>query len=72
MITDEFCRSRIEAAIFEWINGKNAERNRRMIRRRLFDGLTFEQLAEEFLLSPKQTRTICHRCETIIYNHIRG
>lgn len=71
MITDEFCRSRIEVAIFEWINGKNAERNRQMIRRRLFDGLTFEQIAEEFDLSPKQARTIVHQCENKIYNHIR-
>ena len=72
MITDEFCRSRIEAAIFEWVNGKNGERNRQLLRRRLFDGLTFEQLAEEFELSPKQARTIVHRCEDRIYSHIRG
>lgn len=72
MITDDFSRSRIEEAIYEWINGRNAERNRQLLRRRLFDGLTFEQLAEEFELSPKQARTIVHRCEDRIYSHIRG
>ena len=72
MITDDYSRSQIEVAIFEWINGRNADRNRRMIRRRLFDGLTFEQLAEEFDLSPKQARTVIHKCEEQIYRHIRG
>lgn len=71
-LTESFIRSQLEVVIYEWINGENAERNRRLVSRRLFDGITFERLAEEFELSPKQTRNIFHRCEQIIFKHILG
>lgn len=71
-LTESFSRSQLEVVIYECINGENAERNRRLVSRRLFDGITFERLAEEFELSPKQTRNIFHRCEQIIFKHIPG
>lgn len=71
-LTDNWCRSQLEVVIREWINGPNADRNRRLVARRLFDGVTFERLAEEFGLSPRQTRTIYHKCEQIIYRHAPG
>lgn len=72
MLTDKYSRSQLENIIFEWINGLHAERNRRLVSRRLFDGITFEQLAEEFELSPKQARNIFHKCEQIIFKHVPG
>lgn len=71
-LTDKYSRSQIELLIYEWINGANAERNRKLLARRLFDGITFEQLAEEFELSPKQARNIFHHCEKIIFRHVPG
>ena len=71
-LTDKYCRSQLENIIFEWINGDNGERNRALVSRKLFGGISFEQLAEEFQLSPKQARTIFHRCEDIIYKHVPG
>lgn len=71
-LTDNYSRSQLEVLIFEWINGENAERNRKLTARRLFDGITFERLAEEFELSPKQARNIFHRCEEIIFRHVPG
>ena len=68
----EVSRSQVEQAIHEWIIGENAERNRKIISRRLFDGITFERLAEEFGLSDKQTRIICKKCEEKIFKHIPG
>ena len=68
----KYNRSQIEQAIHEWIIGENAERNRKIIARRLFDGITFDRLAEEFALSNKQTRLICKKCEEIIFRHISG
>lgn len=71
-LTDEYNRSKLETVIYEWINGENAERNRKLVSRRLFDGVTFERLAEEFELSPKQARNVFHRCEEIIFKHVPG
>lgn len=71
-LTEKYSRSQLEGVIHEWVNGKNAERNRALTARRLFDGVTFERLAEEFELTPKQARTIFHQCETIIFRHVPG
>ena len=71
-LTEKYCRSQLENVIYEWINGDNSERNRALVSRKLFGGISFEQLAEEFQLSPKQARVIFHKCESIIYRHIPG
>ena len=66
----DISRSEVERAIDEWIIGRNAERNRAIVSRKLFDGITFEQLAEEFCLSVRQTKTIVYRCYGIVFRHI--
>lgn len=68
----DLSRSELDFLIAEWIIGKNAERDRAILRRRLFDGITFERLTEEFDLSPRQTREIVHKAEQRIYKHIPG
>lgn len=68
----ELSRSELDFLISEWIIGRNAERDRAMLRRRLFDGITFEKLAEEFDMSPRQTREIIHKAEQKIYKHFPG
>ena len=71
MIPNNFSRSEINALIDEWIIGKNAERDRAIIRRRLFDGITFEKLAEEFDLSVRQTKNIVYKTEEKIFSHLK-
>lgn len=66
----DYSRTEIETAITEWIVGKNAERDRRIIHRRLIDGICYEPLAEEFDMSVRQIKRIVHRCEDIIFRHI--
>ena len=63
LITDIFDISRtdIETLIDEWIIGKDAERNRKILKRRLIDGITFEALAEEFGLSVQRTKAIVYK-----------
>ena len=68
----ECSRSQLDAVIDDWIIGNHAERNRKILKRRLFDGITFEALAEEFEMSPRQVRTIVHKCEEKIYKHLPG
>ena len=43
--------------IDEWIF---SERNRNLAKRKLIDGITFEQLAEEFKLSVTRTKSIVY------------
>ena len=59
-------RSELNYLIDEWIIGRNAERDRLMLKRRLFDGITFERLAEEFDMSPRQTREIVHKADYVL------
>ena len=50
-----YSRSEWEAIIDEYIF---SERNRKIVKRKLLDGVTFEALAEEFDLSVQHTKTI--------------
>lgn len=65
----EYSNSKIREIIAEYIH---SERDRAILCRRLIDGITFETLAEEFGLSPRQTRTIVHKCEEKIFKHLPG
>lgn len=62
-----FPRSVIENLIDEWIF---SERDRKILKRRLLDGITYENLAEEFDLSVRQVKTIVYKCEDKLYKKI--
>ena len=64
----EYTNSQIRELIAEHIH---SERDRKILERRLIDGITFERLAEEFELSVRQTKTIVKRCEGILFRKIR-
>lgn len=66
----DFCRDDVERAIYQWIIGPHAERNREIVSRKLFDGITFEQLAEEFDLSVRQAKAVVYKCYDVIFRHI--
>ena len=67
----DISRTEIEFAIDEWIIGKNAERDWKVIRRRLIDGVTFERLAEEQELSVSQVKRIIWRGSEIVFRHLK-
>lgn len=48
----------IRAVIDNYVRGRNAERNRQLLKRRLIDGVTLERLAEEFDMSVTQVKDI--------------
>lgn len=60
-------RSDWERLIDEWIFN---ERDRRLLSRRLLDGITFERLAEEFDLSERQVKNIVYKGTDKIFKHI--
>ena len=63
----EYTNSLIKSLIAEHIHN---ERDRNILCRRLIDGITFERLAEEFEMSPRQVRTIVHKSEMILFKHV--
>lgn len=66
----EHSRTEIEHAIDEWIVGRNAERNRAILKRRLIDGICYEPLAEEFNLSVSQVKRIVYKSEQKIFQFL--
>lgn len=55
--------SEIEKLIDERIHH---ERNRRILKRRLIDGIGYEPLAEEFEMSERQVKNIVYRAEDLL------
>jgi len=66
----ELSRTELENLIDEWIIGRNAERDRKILKRRLLDGITYDRLAEEFDLSVRQLKNIIYRTEDRLFSHI--
>lgn len=60
----------IAADIDRYVNGRNAERNREILKRRLIDGITFERLAEQFDLSVRQTKTIVYKSSEQLFRRV--
>ena len=64
---DELSRSDISFLIDEWIF---SERDRAILKRRLLDGIKYEQLAEEFDLSVRHTKSIVYKAEEKLFKKI--
>lgn len=60
-------RSELRNLIDEWIF---SERDRKILKRRLLDGIRYEELAEESDLSVRQVKNIVYKSEVKLYKHI--
>ena len=67
MTFPELSRSEYEYIIDEWVFNEKA---RAIIKRRLFDGITYDCLSEEFNMSPRQIQNIVHKTEQIVFKHV--
>lgn len=63
----EYTNSRIRELIMEHIH---SERDRKILERRLIDGITFERLAEEEGLSVSQVKRIAWKGSETIFRHL--
>lgn len=63
----ELSRTQWENLIDEWILN---QRDRALLKRRLIDGIIFEDLAEEFDLSVRQTKRIVASCTEKLIRHL--
>ena len=63
----EYTNSQARELIAEYIH---SERDRKILTRRLIDGITFERLEEEFGLSNKQIKNIVYKLEEELFKHL--
>lgn len=63
----DYSRSELTTAIDEWILN---ERHRAILKRRLLDGICYEQLAEEFDMSVSQIKRIIYKSQEILFRHL--
>ena len=63
----ELSRSEWENKIDQWIFN---ETDRKMLKRRLLDGIVFEKLAEEFELSTQQVKLRIYKAQERLFKHI--
>ena len=54
----KYPKSELEYLINEWVIGRNATRNKKIIRDRLIHGMTIFQVAAKYDLSETRTKTI--------------
>ena len=65
-----YSRTQILEAIEEWIVGRNALRNREILKKKLIDGISYMALAEEYDLSLKRVKTIVREGTKLIVEHM--
>lgn len=63
----DLSRSQWEHLIDEWIF---SERDRKILKRRLLDGITYERLAEEFDMSARQIKNITYKQQEKLFLHV--
>lgn len=66
----DYSRSELETTINEWIVGKNAQRDKMILKSRLIDGLTFDALAELYDMSPRQIKRIVYKSQETLFRHL--
>jgi len=65
---DHIKNSDISNMIDEWIK---SERDRKILKRRLIDGICFEPLSDEFQMSVRQIKNIVYKSEKILFSHFK-
>lgn len=64
---DDVSNSEIEKLINEWIH---SERDRKILKRRIIDGICYEPLADEMDMSVRQIKNIVYKAEAKIFKHL--
>ena len=67
MVDYDMSRSELEHLIDEWILN---ERNRKILKRRLLDGICYEPLAEEFQMSVRRIKDIVYKGQEKLFKHM--
>lgn len=63
----DYSRSELTEAIEEWVLN---QRHREILKSRLIDGLTFEELAEKHDMSVRQIKRIVYKAQEVLFRHL--
>lgn len=76
----EYTKEEVSAAIDTWIIGRNAERNRIILKRKLIDGISYDHLSSwlkeqkdfppSYKLEVRQLKRIVYKGQEIIFRHL--
>lgn len=67
MNLDDITNSEIDRLINEYIH---SERDRKILHRRLVDGICYEPLADEMGMSVRQIKNIVYKAEVKLFRHL--
>ena len=68
---DDLSNTELAELIDEWVRGMHAERNRKMLKDRLINGMLYEPLAEKYGLSVRATQNIIYKASEQLFKHIK-
>lgn len=63
----DYSRTELTEAIDEWILN---QRHRAILKSRLIDGLTYDELSEMYYMSPRQIKRIVYKAQETLFRHI--
>ena len=63
-------RETLTKVIDNYVIGYKSKRNRELLKDRLIDGLTFEEIAEKYGMSVRQIKKITYENEELILKHL--
>lgn len=66
----DYSADHIREVIEQYVWGRHAERNRKILSRRLVDGICFEPLAEEFDMSVRQIQNIVYKYQERVLRNL--
>lgn len=69
-LNSELSNAELSELIDNYIRGLHAERNRKMLKDRLINGLLYDQLAEKYELSVCQTKRIIYKTQEQLFKHL--
>lgn len=75
----DYSRTELENGIDEWIIGRNAERNRVILKKKLIDGWSYQQIADylnsddmpdHYRIEVRQLQRVISKCCKTLFSHI--
>lgn len=75
----DYSRTELENGIDEWIIGRNAERNRVILKKKLIDGWSYQQIADYlnsddmpdyYRIEVRQLQRVISKCCKTLFSHI--
>ena len=67
----DLSKNELDTLIEQWIVGRNAARNREIVKKRLLDGFTYDALADMFYMSRAQIVRICYKGQEQVFRHVK-